>query len=670
MTVQVGAVLLFATIIIALAVYQATVVPAQNADVEYKHSQQVQDDLVQLRNSVLGTASAGDARPVSVTLGTTYPSRVFSINPPSPAGRLATETYADSTIRVSNVAATNAETRDYLNGTWTATTKYISYTPGYNEFQTAPTTRYTATLLADYYADEGSSVLQTDQVLVRGDTITLVSVAGSLDTAQAGAVAVSPAAVSAPHKRVQVEPKDAAQPVTVSVPTTVSAATLRSQTGLGGRSGVSVVDAGPNRVNITLETGGPYTLQTARVGVGETPPSPGPRYLTLVGNDSDQVTVAARDAFNNPVAGASVVSRSERVTKAVQTTGEDGRATFALRDDGRPVTGGGERVSFELVNASGTTAERFVNVTVDQETIVSGDGGGDLVRVGGSTVFDMNGDRVTGGFNFTVRNEFSDAVTITDVSVLPEDGSIDLLSDDVRSEGRRASELYVEAEDGNQTFVDVQTQTRGEQYAYLGPRGMTLSTERSREEQGQEQERELEPGQNGPKIIYKMVPEPLNTEVGGSVDVSPGEEATVEIGEFYRSNNNNDRSLDAVDITDEDVRVLVSYRRGSTSGSREFAVTGGYEPSGENFPEVTITGISRPGPGTTVAYTANANGDNDLSTVTVTAESILGTTISDTVRVSGETDTGTIRIFGLAPQVVTVTVTDADGNTARDVYPR
>lgn len=147
--------MLFATIIIALAVYQATVVPAQNADVEYKHSQQVQDDLVQLRNSVLGTASAGDARPVSVTLGTTYPSRVFSINPPSPAGRLATETYADGTIRVSNVAATNAETRDYLNGTWTATTKYISYTPGYNEFQTAPTTRYTATLLADYYADEG-----------------------------------------------------------------------------------------------------------------------------------------------------------------------------------------------------------------------------------------------------------------------------------------------------------------------------------------------------------------------------------------------------------------------------------------------------------------------------------------------------------------------------------
>ncbi|MDL0134236.1 Ig-like domain-containing protein [Halobacterium salinarum] len=657
-TVQVGAVLLFATIIIALAVYQATVVPAQNADVEYKHSQQVQDDLVQLRNSVLGTASAGDARPVSVTLGTTYPSRVFSINPPSPAGRLATETYADGTIRVSNVAATNAETRDYLNGTWTATTKYISYTPGYNEFQTAPTTRYTATLLADYYADEGSSVLQTDQVLVRGDTITLVSVAGSLDTAQAGAVAVSPAAVSAPHKRVQVEPKDAGQPVTVSVPTTVSAATLRSQTGLGGRSGVSVVDAGPNRVNITLETGGPYTLQTARVGVGETPPSPGPRYLTLVGNDSDQVTVAARDAFNNPVAGASVVSRSERVTKAVQTTGEDGRATFALRDDGRPVTGGGERVSFELVNASGTTAERFVNVTVDQETIVSGDGGGDLVRVGGSTVFDMNGDRVTGGFNFTVRNEFSDAVTITDVSVLPEDGSIDLLSDDVRSEGRRASELYVEAEDGNQTFVDVPT--RGEQYAYLGPRGMTLSTERSREEQGQ-----------GENLAGNLDPVPLTTAVGGSVDVSPGEEATVEIGELYRSNDDDDdRNRNAVDITDEDVRVLVSYRRGSTSGSREFAVTGGYEPSGENFPEVTITGISRPGPGTTVAYTANANGDNDLSTVTVTAESILGTTISDTVRVSGETDTGTIRIFGLAPQVVTVTVTDADGNTARDVYPR
>lgn len=655
MTVQVGAVLLFATIIIALAVYQATVVPAQNADVEYKHSQQVQDDLVQLRNSVLGTASAGDARPVSVTLGTTYPSRVFSINPPSPAGRLATETYADGTIRVSNVAATNAETRDYLNGTWTATTKYISYTPGYNEFQTAPTTRYTATLLADYYADEGSSVLQTDQVLVRGDTITLVSVAGSLDTAQAGAVAVSPAAVSAPHKRVQVEPKDAAQPVTVSVPTTVSAATLRSQTGLGGRSGVSVVDAGPNRVNITLETGGPYTLQTARVGVGETPPSPGPRYLTLVGNDSDQVTVAARDAFNNPVAGASVVSRSGRVTKAVQTTGEDGRATFALRDDGRPVTGGGERVSFELVNASGTTAERFVNVTVDQETIVSGDGGGDLVRVGGSTVFDMNDDGVTGGFNFTVRNEFSDAVTITDVSVLPEDGSIDLLSDDVGSEGRRASELYVEAEDGNQTFVDVQT--TGSEYAYLGPRGMTLSTERSREEQGREE--------SG----VGLDPVPLTTAVGGSVDVSPGEEATVEIGEFYRPVSGPIIS-DPVDITDEDVRVLVSYRRGSTSGSREFAVTGDYKPSGENFPEVTITDVSRGFGQVNVEGTANANGDSDLSTISGEIVYASGLVRGETKSAAGESVAEQFTIPGFGPRVVAVrmTVTDADGNTARDVY--
>jgi len=105
--VQVGAVLLFATIIIALSVYQATVVPAENSDVEYRHSQQVQGQLVDVRNALVATAETGDARPATVSLGTEYPNRVFLVNPPPAAGTLRTDTYDDPTVMVSNVNATN-----------------------------------------------------------------------------------------------------------------------------------------------------------------------------------------------------------------------------------------------------------------------------------------------------------------------------------------------------------------------------------------------------------------------------------------------------------------------------------------------------------------------------------------------------------------------------------
>ena len=106
-TVQIGAILLFATIIIALSLYQATVVPSQNADVEYKHSQTVQNQLSDVRNAILRTAGSGNTQPVSVSLGTQYPSRVFLMNPPPATGTIRTGAYENGTVQLSNVDASN-----------------------------------------------------------------------------------------------------------------------------------------------------------------------------------------------------------------------------------------------------------------------------------------------------------------------------------------------------------------------------------------------------------------------------------------------------------------------------------------------------------------------------------------------------------------------------------
>ena len=61
--IQVGAVIMFGFVVVALASWQAQVVPQQNADVEYTHSQRVQDDMQDVRNGVV--SAPGGNRPSS-----------------------------------------------------------------------------------------------------------------------------------------------------------------------------------------------------------------------------------------------------------------------------------------------------------------------------------------------------------------------------------------------------------------------------------------------------------------------------------------------------------------------------------------------------------------------------------------------------------------------------
>lgn len=84
----IGAVFLFAFLIIGLSGYQVWVVPSQNAEVEWNHNLEVQDDMVDVRNTILASKISGDEGYAAVQLGTEYPSRVIAVNPPNPTGTL------------------------------------------------------------------------------------------------------------------------------------------------------------------------------------------------------------------------------------------------------------------------------------------------------------------------------------------------------------------------------------------------------------------------------------------------------------------------------------------------------------------------------------------------------------------------------------------------------
>ncbi|MFC7230797.1 hypothetical protein ACFQMM_04155 [Saliphagus sp. GCM10025308] len=86
MSTVIGAVLMLGILVSALALYQVNVVPDENRAVEYEHQQAVQGQLLDVRN---GLVNAPDRRvgSYSVSLGTTYPPRSFTVNPPPRRGR-------------------------------------------------------------------------------------------------------------------------------------------------------------------------------------------------------------------------------------------------------------------------------------------------------------------------------------------------------------------------------------------------------------------------------------------------------------------------------------------------------------------------------------------------------------------------------------------------------
>jgi hypothetical protein len=318
---QVGAILLFGFLIIGLTLYQATVVPNQNEQVEFDHNQQVQESLQEVRNGILRTASAERTSPVTVPLGTRYPNRIVAVNPPPSSGRLATE--PGGTVTLVNATAINNETADYWNGTDRSyATKRLSYRPDYNRYQGSPRTTYADTVLYNQF--DGRDLSQTDQRLLEGNLIYVVALDGSYSRSGAQAVSVSPSPVSASDRIVAVNDSDGLE---LELDTDLSEDEWRSlledqYERNGGRidgnaSGVTVSDG-----TLTIDLlPGTYRLRMAKVGIGTGVTDTSEAYLTVVdGADSvtaggiRRIVLEVRDSYNNPVSGVTVdasVNRSD-----------------------------------------------------------------------------------------------------------------------------------------------------------------------------------------------------------------------------------------------------------------------------------------------------------------------------------------------------------------------
>lgn len=165
-TPLIGFILLFGILIIAFAGYQAEVVPEQNQEVEFEHLQNVENDLTMVRSSVLTAGLADVTQFQTVGLGTTYPTRLFALNPPDPIGKLQTSDPYNITVTNETGATTNVSTR------------FLEYRPGYRELPSNSIWYENSVLYREF--DEDIAVLEKQNLLTDEETLRVTALQNEL----------------------------------------------------------------------------------------------------------------------------------------------------------------------------------------------------------------------------------------------------------------------------------------------------------------------------------------------------------------------------------------------------------------------------------------------------------------------------------------------------------
>lgn len=358
-SMQIGAIILFGFLIIAMATYQAQVVPTSNSATEFEHSQEVQGQFIDLRSAVLSAASTGNPESTSLSLGTRYPQRTLFINPPPATGTISTSD--PRTLRIDNasVVADGENTQEFWSNTntnLTFETKSIRYTPQYNEYDDPPELVYEHSLVAAEFDD---AVLgRTGQTAVENGEISLTLIDGTLSQSGVGQRGIDPEVLSQNARRVTLE-ADSGGPIVLVLPTTVEGEEKREELAseweseIEANASVTAMDGGIH-IEIDAEE---VDLRLAQVGLGTDTTRTDGAYITEGPKDDGGFVAEVRDRFNNPVEDAVVGAYSDReATNQIKnyTTDSEGRVSVSNSSVRTLAIDGG--------------SERWEKLTIERET--------------------------------------------------------------------------------------------------------------------------------------------------------------------------------------------------------------------------------------------------------------------------------------------------------------
>ncbi|MDS0259494.1 PKD domain-containing protein [Haloarcula sp. S1CR25-12] len=661
-SIQIGAILLFAVLVIAFASYQAFVVPSQNSEVEFNHNQQVQSELQDLRNAIVSVGGVDRSRSVSVRLGTRYPSRLAARNPSPPSGSLRTVGTTDERVdlTIANAQA-SGEAGDFWNESQRYNTGAITYRPSYNVYTNGPTTTYEQTVLYNRFRTGNTTV--ANQSFIDGTDISLVALNGTLSRSSTGTTSVDVRSVSSSTERIRLT--DDGTPINITFTSTRPATYWdfleNTQPNV---TDVRLASSGNGFYNVTVELqpDQSYMLQLTKVGVGTGVIDEPAAYLTDVEWDGDSVpqggtkelTLEVRDRFNNPpgdagelTVNASVADdgsfQSSGAGDATKTPDEDGKVTFVYEATG---SAGRQEIRFSYTTINGsfeasTPEDVSVNVTVQPS---SSGGGGRLVSLNNGQAFDGNGNGVAGAFSVTVENRVGRPVELTDVAVVPENSDINGLSDESDGTAPGESELAVENLATGETRVVELGLFTGAQYGFVSGRGTVLSLESPTDEETYS----VSSGSFGT----------VETDLTGSaIELGSGESADVTFAEFWTVGGS---TAVPANVSGETFRLAVTYAAGGSRVADEFVVNVA-PPSaspGNSPPMADIAGPSSASVGDPLTFDAGGSSDPDGDTLSYEWD------LDDDGAYDDDTGETASTSFGSSgDQTVSVRVSDGNGGS-------
>ncbi|TKX48318.1 hypothetical protein EXE49_16395 [Halorubrum sp. ASP121] len=364
----IGVVILFGFLILALSLYQVEIVPQQNAETEFQHSGEVRNDLVELRAGILQAGSIDQPQYQTVQLGTTYSTRVFTINPPAPAGTIrTTDPYP---ITISNNSGTP-------EGTITIPTRFIEYQPGYNELDRSPTWYDASVLYLDARDEEGGIAVIEDQALVDNGEVQITALQNEFRRSGIGQVTLE----LRPAESVIGDIPEG--DLTVTVPTRLSNEEYWDSTDIPENEYSITEDANDDGIyNLTLDTT-TSNLTVDTVGVQTVPEEPTQNDATRVGGgESDGGTengnvdtlpesaVAYDDTNGNGVYDADVDTAYERIKNF-----DDTSANLIIEKDS---VENGNR----MIRANSVTIRSGVTVESTNNDLTIESSGGNIIATG------------------------------------------------------------------------------------------------------------------------------------------------------------------------------------------------------------------------------------------------------------------------------------------------
>ena len=351
-----GAILVFGVVVVLLGIIQTQAIPAANEQVEFNHNQEVQSDLAQLQESVSEVVRDGNRQSVSVSLGATYPTRLFFFNPPNPSGtvRSTDAQTAEIVAQGGNLESPEGQVNARIQNPsapgnpneLSFELRSLVYEPNYNEYRDPPSVVSEYGVM--YLNSSDSSVVIENRPVVDGTTISLVSTAGEFDRSSTATRSFGVDAAPAPTTTVPIrhDSPSSSNFIELTLPTRLGQEQWNSiASGQDNVVGNPNVDAAANEVTLELRSQDSsgnqieYELEVPRYEVDNSAPDPNPTYVATDAGSSKrvppgediEVTAEVRDEYNNPIPGELVTFDAPGFTNPKQVRAdENGRATVQI----------------------------------------------------------------------------------------------------------------------------------------------------------------------------------------------------------------------------------------------------------------------------------------------------------------------------------------------------